>query len=105
MAQADQLARAAAEEAAAECGVDLRLVLSPSRVQRVCLARHCAFFVADRLTDLGHRGIAQRLGRDRSTVGYGIGRIRRRASVDAQCALLLKRIESAVLDRFTLPAM
>lgn len=99
------LARAVAEESAAECGVDLERLLSASRNHRVTLARHSAFYLADRLTTLSFRGIGELLGRDRATVMYGIERMHRRASVDAECAASLRRIESAVRDRFTLPQM
>lgn len=101
----DQVALAAVDEAAAEFGVDPQRILSPSRAMRICLARHMAFFVADRLTELRHHGIGNALGRDRSTVAYAIERIRRRAVVDAECAATLRRIESAVRHRLTLPQM
>lgn len=56
-------------------GISERNLLSHRRPVRIALARHCAYWLARRLTGLSITGIGRQFGRDHTTIMHGVARI------------------------------
>lgn len=77
--------------------VSVRQINSPSRIERVVVARHAAIWLAKRL-GIRHEEIAESFGRHYSSSSYGIKSIERRMDRQPELRAKLESVEAQLKE-------
>lgn len=89
---------------AAHYGVFRSALVRQSQAAEHVDARHIVWWLAARVGGLPHRHVAHRMGREHSTLLYGLRKVDRRLKVDGDFAALIQALSDRVLEAAGAPA-